>query len=265
VGRGKGDGQGLIKLSQVPSVERTFINAGKVQVQSLPGDPWIMALQKQAPLNEASTEYMFKLTSEEPFVVVGPGLGRVAADGEKGVNNKLRALRRDAKTPELPGTSLMGVLKARADWWSRIEVQRGAMTEDDRQRDMRRLFGADADKIKMERTSPGIKSNLTGFAGILKLHKVTPTKTMPVHELHSVKVDRFSMGPFDSGLFSVEAFPKPSFDVVLYLDDRANGADRTFMERFVVWLQAKGPSGGLMLGHGSNRGFGWFDLTAEKV
>lgn len=103
---------------------------------------------------------------------------------------------------------------------------------------------------------------MTGFAGVLKLHSIVASKAQP-QTLHSVKVDRFSMGPFEGGLFAIEAFAKPTLSVELYLDRRASAQDRDFAKAFFAWLCSESPAGGLTLGHAGNRGFGWFDVAEE--
>jgi CRISPR/Cas system CSM-associated protein Csm3 (group 7 of RAMP superfamily) len=280
VGRGKGDGHGLLKLEAVTKVDEIKIDGGKVVTTVQPVDRWSQQIEAEtSPLDRATARYVFTLDSDQPFAVLGPDKKEQAAENERGRNNKLRALRqprtKDGKAvmsaggkaevqPDLPGTSLMGVLRARAEWFARLEAlregKRGAAAEQAVFDCIQPLFGEDADNLKAARAK---NSGRTGFAGILRLHRIEVVKAAPPQTIDSVKIDRFSMGPFDSGLFGVEAFPKPKFRIELYLDERASPDDHAFMTAFVAWMTGEGPSSGLMIGHGVNRGFGWFAVKQE--
>lgn len=268
MGRGKGDGYGLLKLEKISKLEEVRIDGGKV-IQRSENDPaaWAQIINKSETkaLDRSARRYVFTLASDEPFAVLGPDKQETQGEKKKGDNNKLRALRRSATEPDLPGSSLMGVLRSRAEWFARLQAMRAGKAAEDAEQYVREciqpLFGEDANNLKAARLSG--RASRTGFAGILRLHRVDLVKSVSPQVIDSVKVDRFSMGPFDGGLFGVEAFPKPSFEVELYLDERAIEADRAFMDEFTAWLTGESPAAGLMVGHAVNRGFGWFDVTSK--
>lgn len=81
-------------------------------------------------------------------------------------------------------------------------------------------------------------------------------------DLTSVKLDRFSGAPIDNALFTTRAYIDPVFRVELRVRNRTgalNGkavldADLTLWDRLVEHLVRRG----IVLGHGGNKGFGWF-------
>jgi hypothetical protein len=80
----------------------------------------------------------------------------------------------------------------------------------------------------------------------------------------SVRIDRLSGGPVDNALFGTEGRFGTAYVVELVTVDRkagradaadADAAFRTYLNELTheVW-------GGLMLGHATNRGYGWFKV-----
>ena len=269
MGRGKGDGQGLLKLDAIKSIRRIAI-IGRTVKGDAPADvqAWRLRLDgaMQAGRDPAHRRNTLTLACDTPFAVLGSQRKTVSEQPAKGQNNTLRALRRQDGSPDLPGASLMGALRARATWFARIKALRSGLKDQEAEQyvfdRIQPLFGADADTIRFNRDR---RKKLTGFAGILKLQRIDSLGSSRRQTMHSVKVDRFSMGPFDSGLFAIEAFEKPTFKVEFYLDRRATQQDREFADAFFTWLASDAPAAGLTLGHAGNRGFGWFKVDDGGV
>jgi hypothetical protein len=82
-------------------------------------------------------------------------------------------------------------------------------------------------------------------------------------EITSEALDQFSMAPLDGALFTTRAFVGCEFSVHLGLDRRrtVTAADETFFRELVD----DATDNGLMLGHGTNKGFGWFAVSGERA
>ncbi|MEM7212960.1 MAG: RAMP superfamily CRISPR-associated protein [Pseudomonadota bacterium] len=162
------------------------------------------------------------------------------------------------QNPVLPGESLHGVLRQAALWEARI---------DDRDhRDARSdPFPDDEAPTPDDLTWTEKLFGRSGWKGLLRIGPVSVAASYGKQTLTSVKLDRFSGGPFDGGLFETVAFIDPVFRVDIDLIDRiddegasvVNGTDR---EKFRQLIQRITDTG-LEVGHGASKGFGWFDVT----
>ena len=285
VGRGRGDGHGSLKLVEIELCRAIKIEpetADVIEADRLgelrdavedaePYQPWqrIFTLALES-------EDAFLVKVEDPKPLPKKKKARASEDEDdavgKATENAIRALRDGAGLPELPGPSLMGALRARAQW----HYQREAMRKDATgaallapaeetnwppKHPINRLFGLEAESVKAMRQL-GIEGAKTGWAGMLRLVSIV-SNAASTAVLPSVRIDRFSAAPFDKGLFETDAFVRPTFTVKLALDRRASKDDFEFTDRFLSSLTT-GPGRGLMLGHGGNHGFGWFQVQREK-
>ena len=207
----------------------------------------------------------FKLKSDAPFFVNDSFYQMETEQSKKQPNASeatkarpaLRALRENGKA-YLPATSLMGALRARMEWLEELdalndEVKRKVYEDDDKnaipRRPSSRLFGRSTDK-------PGIDP----FAGLLKVKSITHAdKSADPKVMTSVKIDRFSGASIDGALFSVDSFAGPEFEVTLALEKRP-GVDVSDDSKCLEALIKDLVSNGLMLGHATSRGFGWFEV-----
>lgn len=264
LGRSSGDGAGhlvgsgaFIDLVEYHGVSNRTIVTETIDLRSVAG-----VLADIKPADHAAERFVLELHAETLFGV-GGGSGTppegYKSSREDGSNrsNTIFALRDGASKPHLPGSSLMGALRAKFRWWFRLRaVRAGHETDRTRLEELERvLFGADpgATGIPAERAKP--------FAGLLRLGQVELVSEVAPEDLDSVKVDRFTGGPFKTALFKVNAFPKPRWRIQLYLDVRAGEYVDAAGElrSFLAWMTASGDLGsGLDLGFGRNRGFGWF-------
>lgn len=283
VGRGKGDGWGRLRLSGPEHVitfdkaEATCIVGGRVSTNANhPDGRSITAVvadkaEALAADGHPGIRRILSLTTRDPFLVKVENPEVERRDDGKGAGNRLVGMRSGDGRPELPGSSVMGALRAEAEWLWAIEKKRTngreaefttSGTAGQPSEPVKRLFGLTADATRDFRKR---SRDLTGWAGLLRLVSVENIDDTPptTKTLSSVRIDRLSAEPFGGGLFTVEAFVEPTFRVVLALDERRSPSanDVKFLDTLIALLTSEGPEGGIYLGHGSNRGFGWFDVT----
>jgi len=157
---------------------------------------------------------------------------------------------------------VIGALRARAAWLGAV----GGLGEDQRFANptwqspaelnpVRRLFG------------------VTGWRGLLRIARMSPIGADEPRNLTGIALDRFSGAVLDGAIFVHEMFIGVRFELDLVLDGRQFSyvgpsgkvvedypfaSDTALFKALLldIW------ENGLMLGHGTNRGFGWFE--AEK-
>jgi CRISPR-associated protein (TIGR03986 family) len=155
---------------------------------------------------------------------------------------QLKALRESDAKPILPGPSLLGAMRARARWLAELAALREDAESPFRPENVvDRLFG----------TRDG--------RGLLGIDVLSAGPTAARRKMTSVRLDRFSGGPMDGALFAVDSFVSPTFTLTLHLDRRADEA----LEIALASLLEDLARNGLRLGHGGNRGFGWFDVELK--
>lgn len=151
-------------------------------------------------------------------------------------------------TPMITGTSVAGALRARFEWIDAVgRVKRGE--EPTQRTDMVNSLSALGRLSACERLF-----GTTGFRGVLtvQVHDVSAAKKAV--QMTLARMDRFAGGTIDAALFGIEADLDVAFSLALRLDHRATGEDRAALNSLVGDLKANG----LRLGHGTTRGFGWF-------
>jgi CRISPR/Cas system CSM-associated protein Csm3 (group 7 of RAMP superfamily) len=189
-----------------------------------------------------------------PFAILDPSHSRRRQNGDEDVA-MLAAQRRSDTTPELPGSSLAGALRARAAWLAAREARKQGRTpvRDDPDTvykpsvpltPVQRLFGA------------------TGFRALLEITRITMGPGATPWSVHSVKLDRFSGGPVSGALFETALFLDTAAEIELALRDRGGAGSPTAEDQALAKaLVADLCANGLMLGHGTTKGFGWFKVT----
>ncbi|SDF10137.1 RAMP superfamily CRISPR-associated protein [Rhodospira trueperi] len=246
LGKGQADGLGRVRLRpQTLSVtRRTVADDGtftKTAVEDF-GLPEVTAPPEvdRIPI---------RLRCDGPFAVIDASSTRERGrHGDEDPTPHLRAQRETETMPLLIGTGISGALRARAAWlWARNEPGIRAAAEetegpvpDDRtvgpKDPVERLFG------------------LTGFRGLLSIASLAVTAEAPLN-FTSVRIDRFSGAPVDNALFTTAAFIGVDLSFTLTLRGGATSVDRALFNTLCGDIKATG----LMLGHGTNKGFGWFD------
>jgi CRISPR/Cas system CSM-associated protein Csm3 (group 7 of RAMP superfamily) len=238
---------------------------------------WQRRIATDAQWQAPGHPYRFTLRGDAAFLVsAGPEASSQISDatqqGRQGRSNMIRALRRRNNEPELPGSSLMGALRARAEWLAGLRNLRGIPGHEKDAIHIAEIFGLRADQMEDSQLMKALADRLdvqpiqiTGLAGRLRLRRITPQKAEVV-ELASVRLDRFTQAPMDGALFATEAFVMPCFEVDLQLSqhpcDACDAELRRWVRRLIRHIGQRGAvEEGIMLGHGRNRGFGWFTLS----
>ncbi len=166
---------------------------------------------------------------------------------------QLRALRHGGD-PFVLATMVKGALRQRLSWLlacdafdpdatppTRGETVIRAPSETHRLSAEERLFGA------------------AGWRGVLRV-AVTETAREAAVKSSQVRVDRFSGGTMDSALFTIDADRGVRLDLAFWLDaTRAGENDQQLLARLLADIRANG----LELGHGTTRGYGWFEVEED--
>lgn len=236
LGRGGRQGQGLVRLADLQAVLKPW--NGTPRPVKLPKVDW----------RAAGEITNLRLHGDGPFMIHDPRAtpSKTCARQDDADTNILRALRDSKDQPLLPGSSLMGALRARAAW-----LDHGA---DDRDR----VYNPDTPLTPTEELF-----GVTGWRGLLTVDAIEVKKPGKAQCFMSVKIDRFSGAPIDGALFGMEGFVDPEFDVTLRLAPRGNAPSdgaRTLFDRLIQDIAAMG----LTLGHGAARGFGWFTVEHRQ-
>lgn len=235
LGKSQADGQGQVAVLDVQvrhlrlSPEGSLREAGKETIRAAAADV----------VGQRTVEkHAFSLECSMPFAVVDSsvkGAGREQAKESGSVQVAAQKLR--AGMPLVHGSSIAGVLRSRAVWLSRLMVLKGELSEDNTS--VEELFGTTSWKALVE----------------IKDLKVSEAKE---EKITSLKVDRFTGAPVFGALYTTAAFTGVRLSFSLVLKSRPphalSQAARAVFTRLVKDVQANG----LELGHGTNKGFGWF-------
>lgn len=243
IGAGGRTGLGAMKLSAGSlTLTRTAFDAatGMVRTEAAGG----LAIKGGAV---APPDATLKLRCRGPFATVDPTPRRGDNRG-----NVIHALKRDDETPVLHAETVAGALRQRAAWLSAVNGWGGddpfrkpdTWTDPAELTPVERLFG------------------VGGWRGLLRISAPKDVTAKAADELTSISIDRFSGAVLDSTLFTHEVFVDVSCSVDLRLDRRPGVAladrDRDLLKLLVEDLHKDS----LLLGHATNRGFGWFDVDA---
>jgi CRISPR/Cas system CSM-associated protein Csm3 (group 7 of RAMP superfamily) len=254
LGRGTADGAGRLAW-QEKKARRAQLDAetGELRHKELP-DGWRAFGLAQEEANKLGAQFGRSVTlvlkTDGPFFVNDWWWSSQAAErkrkakrerGERATveEPQLRALRTSPVRPELPGSSLSGELRARAEWLAQRERLRASHETRDPafgQEEVDGLFGTTERKAR------------------LRLRSIEGPETTSTLRAASVKLDRLAHGPMDSALFDVEAFVGCQFTAVFELPHGLSRGEAALCE--ALWGDVE--HDGVMLGHASSRGFGWF-------
>ena len=144
----------------------------------------------------------------------------------------IKPLRSDDSSPLLNGTLLTGAMRARANWLAALEDDPGAAEW------VKLIFGD------------------TGKAALLRVDRILLDGEPALFDHTSVKLDRFSGAPVDGALVTTRSFVNSRFEVTLSVSPRAGDEERGKINGLIADLVKNG----IMLGHGTNMGFGWFEV-----
>ncbi|GJE68830.1 RAMP superfamily CRISPR-associated protein [Methylorubrum podarium] len=202
-----------------------------------------------APPQKAGHHVRLALHCPGPFASVDP---------QRGSGNRIGALRRDAATPVLRPESIAGVLRARAAW---LCAAGGSEPED-------RFRKPSSWKTPAELQPVERLFGVSGFRGLLRIAALEPTsEPQPDNDLTSIALDRFTGAVLESTLFVHEAYVNVGFDLDLNLETRVvEGVTYPLAADTALFKELLDDLDGdvLLLGHATNRGFGWFDVKRVK-
>ena len=255
IGAGQADGDGRVRLcpDSLTIVKTVLGGQGswerKATAAKLPPDAGPVTKPRR---------WALRLQCDGPFAVLDPFWTQQhkTRDGTAA----LAAQKITETTPILPGTSVAGALRARAAWLAARTARRaGAEPRRD-------------DPLAIYR--PGDRFNLTpvqrlfgvtGFRGLLEIEDLDMLRPATPYEVFSVKLDRFSGGPMSGGLFETAAFLNVEVRLVLRLRERGTGIPTADDVALAEQLIGDICTNGLTLGHGGNKGFGWFTVKKDPT
>lgn len=192
----------------------------------------------------------FQLHCPGPFLVVDSSRLRKSREDETGNRDSetphIQPQTLDGDQPFIGGAGLSGALRSRAGWLQQLidgpaDNERELCVDPAKLSPVQRLFG------------------VTGFRGLVTLRaiKVSGAKKWNVM---SVKLDRFSGAPMDEQLFKTMAYVGTQLSFQLELSARTASMalkeeDLELFNRLCDDIRRNG----LELGHGTSKGFGWFE------
>jgi CRISPR/Cas system CSM-associated protein Csm3 (group 7 of RAMP superfamily) len=259
IGKGQADGLGAIRLmpESLKIERRSLTKTGDLEIVVEPS-PW----KGQGTPKSAHSENTIRLRCNGPFIVIDSSYEPPARseDGNNKDRVQIRAQRKGERSPLLLSTSISGALRNRARWLAGLIALRSADKDfvvDDP--DAIAASAAAAAKLTTVQHLFGV----TGFRGLLSIKGLTVSDASPWN-VTSVKIDRFSGAPVDNALFTTQGFLETAISFELVFDearyaalpvDHAAAATKKLYEL----LRDDIRKNGLELGHGVNKGFGWFE------
>ncbi len=254
IGKGQADGNGRVRLDPmtVDVTIRDIGRNGEFTTRPARAQVWTQPPAAGAIAHGVET---IRLVCEGPFLVVdssfrSPPRVRGAANADR-VQVQGQML---AKRPLLLGSSVSGALRARAEWLFALNAYRAGHAANPHLEDR----GADAVRTPVEELF-----GTTGFRGLLEICGMDLTGGTPFTPT-SVKIDRFSGGTVFGQLFSTETTVGAVLVLQLRLDPRRSHVISKEAEVLFVSLLESVRRKGLEIGHGSNKGFGWFRHEARS-
>lgn len=255
LGRGTADGAGRVHVGDWKLTHEKVDETGVFARD--PDPPYRIEIGADSAITRPGHWVELTLSGEGPFFVddwwyarqqTKKKQGKPARDRDKAEQEpQLAALReaRPGNRPILPGTSLMGVLRARAEWLEKLMDANGEWPiSGDGPTLAERLFGTTDRRARLVLDKLELAD---GAASMLAT---------------SVRLDRFSGAPIDGALFSVDCFVDPVFHATLRLVPESDPSVHRAVDSLFQSLLRDVETNGLMLGHAGNRGFGWF--TVER-
>ncbi|MBP7339269.1 RAMP superfamily CRISPR-associated protein [Niveispirillum sp.] len=241
LGKGKSDGQGRVRLLPGTLTVSRHALQGDGTMSMTPVT--VPDLSQVTPPAHAGRTWNLTLTCPGPFAVLDSSRKRDRKAGQEADkdNPALAGQSLDGNLPHIPGTSLMGALRAQARWLRALEGEPGDGTPAGDADAVRALFGT------------------TGHRGRLWLEQLTVTAGTK-WDVTSVKLDRFSGAPIDGALFTTRTYTGVAATATLRLMPDVDDETTSLAKELLAAVQDEG----LMLGHGTNKGFGWFDVAVQE-
>ena len=219
--------------------------------------------------------FPINLVCDGPFLVNDSSWDSQLEKQRPGVNAEdvpqLVGQKDGAGAPLVLADSVMGALRARARWlWALNLLEAG---KDDQELDK---VDPSAFGVKREVRQPADIAGLSaveklfgvsGFKGLLKLIDLRTVGEAEEIDLASVRLDRFSGAPIDNALFKTRAFWGGGIQAQFALVNRGDAASPDDDDRKLAKLlfEQDIERNGLVLGHGGNKGFGWFKPATKAA
>jgi CRISPR/Cas system CSM-associated protein Csm3 (group 7 of RAMP superfamily) len=256
VGKGQADGFGRLRLDSDVTIRcRSLDGSGNFE----PTDVSALWQSREIGVADPTGGEVLNLICDGPFIVIdGSRKPEPAAREADGATPQVAAQRLGATMPLVLGSSISGALRSRARWLASLDGhRRGDPAPVDGDRIVSRL--AEIDSLTPVQRLFGV----AGFRGLLEIDAVA-VREAELWQITSVKLDRFSGAPIDNALFTTEAFIGVRLTVRLRLAGRRDAvpqeADRTLFNALLCDIRRNG----LQLGHGGNKGFGWFAVEGAS-
>lgn len=242
LGKSRADGQGQVRIKDVTFTECNINSAG--DLVKGPALKIAAATDKANDAREVEAA-PFTLFCPSPFLVQDASKSARRVSGQENSGPQIVAQRSGAHSPLLPGSSVSGALRQRADWiWKRKQLAEGVPQNKWSTKAVDRLFGT--------------KDHMA----LLHVRRCVVSNASP-YDITSVRIDRFSGGPVDNALFTTAAFTGARLDLELALMKRPGfEPDADDLALFKL-LRADIEKNGLQLGAGAGKGFGWFKKEGE--
>lgn len=268
-GHGQSLGQGRLRLHRdTLQGQRLAIDKTSGALADVDSAATTRALrQAVADASVASVETIERyLVGRGPFLVNDSSIVPRPDSGDPRLNAQRQGAGKNAR-PLLPGSTVVGALRARAGWLSQLRWS-DSRAGDNRDRILakndpaaRRVLGDRAVTSAIALTPTERLFGVTGWRGLLRVARIDCVACAGFESITSVRLDRFSMAPIDGALFTSRAAIDPVFRVTLELERRGgfpSDDDRKLLEALLAELREEG----LMLGHATSRGYGWFAVAA---
>jgi CRISPR/Cas system CSM-associated protein Csm3 (group 7 of RAMP superfamily) len=266
LGSESGMDQGRIRLVQGSQVIKLDDPANKIQTAL---DPEKL-LTTTSNVKSAPDYVQMKLSCNSVFLI-NVASSKVARERAKQSNVKdkdrppplegLHDFDPNSDLPRMTGATLKGKLRSAAVWYAKWTLGNVAHRDDPELVVSRN----EIDTLSITERLFGV----TGWRGLLVIRDLECLSHQGWKTMTSVKLDRFSGGHFDNGLFSTRASVAPVFNVSIGLETRTDelrstktiDEDEKFFKEFCKHLAEHG----IELGMGRNRGLGWFDVEEVKA
>ncbi len=246
LGKGTKSNQGRLSVD-LASLEATTLEVGGKQTDT--STLWRKRIAAVSP-DVATRLGKLTLKGEGPYIILDPSVERDAADQN---SPHLSARTGWNGDPWLSGTGLIGVLRGEFSAWLSKSGRDGSDNKD-------AIYTSRKNLTLVQRIF-----GVTGWKGMVSVLDISSIEKSYKEAITSVRIDRFSGANIDGALFATEAWINPEFEVSLAFDSkRASPEDLALFKAFLDALEDP-IWGGLRLGYGTNKGYGWFAATFEEV
>lgn len=250
LGKGQGLGQGQVRLKpETVTWERTYFDPDKFSKKL--DTSFTIPIEPEETL-ASQVAYVLRLECDGPYLTSDPFR---AGEKENPGDPSIQALQSEEGQPLLLPSSLLGVLRSKMAWQQALALGR-QVTEEEYRRDVddperKTGWASPADLTPTERLF-----GVTGWRKLVRVEYLELKGRRGTCDATSVALDRFTGGPLDGALFTTHAYHGVEFEVKLGLEKRGHQKDEEAFRELMESICEEG----LILGHGGNKGFGWFKV-----